>query len=591
MTAPKRRPMTGEQAQWDVIICGGGMAGLTLARQLRLEWPSLRVAVAERTRRPIPASCHKVGESNAELGSQYLERLGLREYLRREHVVKLGLRFFPGGGTLPLERRTEIGPMLEPVVKGYQIDRGRFEQDLRGMVEEQGVTLWEGTMVRDLQLGGEGPHAVVLEREGERMRQTTRWVVDATGRSGLLRRRFGSKRAVMHAGNAGWFRVEGRLRLDELTAEPTAQWREAPLASERWRSTTHLMGVGYWVWIIALPGERTSIGVVTQDELHGFDRVRTHARVMAFLREHEPALAERLALAELLDFRCIRHYSYGIERSWSAERWAVVGEAGVFADPLYSPGTDFIALSNCSTVELLRAEAAGEDLEARAESLDRQFREHVEGSLSVYRRAAPIYGHARAMASKVYWDNFAYWSYTCQYFLQGIYRAQGELEAAVTRVRARFIELSGHVQALLSAWATAHPEPPRGGFSSTPPFPSLSVDAHLDLQKSLDPAQTLALMQTRLGQGEQMVAELVVRLMLELGPHDGARVLEAAGVPLADLPLDPARAQAEPTVGLARRRALSRVSRDVERALGRVPRHPQWAEALERLFGANPAHA
>ncbi len=574
-----------DDAPWDVIICGGGMAGLTLGRQLHLEMPALRVAIVERTERPIPNSCHKVGESNAELGSQYLERLGLREYLQRDQLVKLGLRFFPGGGTLPFARRTEIGPMLEPVVRGYQIDRGRFEQDLRGMVEDDGVTLWEGTKVRDVELSSDGgPHQVVLEREGERTRHSARWVVDATGRSGLLRRRLGSKRPTGHLGNAGWFRVEGRIDLSELLDEPNAEWDEAPLADQRWRSTNHLMGHGYWVWIIALPTDRMSIGVVTHDDVHGFDRIRTHDRLMAFLHEHEPALAARLSSVEPLDFRCMKGYSYGVERSWSADRWALVGEAGVFADPLYSPGTDFIALSNSFTVELLRADAAGESLAPRVDSLDRQYQEHVDGSLGVYRRASTVYAHARAMANKAYWDNFAYWSYTCQYYLQGLYRERDAREQAVTAVRARFVQLSSHVQALLHAWSEGHPEDPRGGFESTPPFPSLSVDAHLDLEKSFPPDEAIELMQTRAHQGEQMVAEFVVRLMIELGPQDGRRLLEASEVPLSDLPLDPARVDAEPTVGLKRRRTLSRVARDVERALGRVQRHPQWREALDLLF-------
>ncbi len=575
---------TAKAAPWDVLICGGGMAGLTLARQLHLTLPDLRVAVAERTRRPLPLSCHKVGESNAEMGSQYLERLGLREYLETRQLVKLGLRFFPGGGTMPFERRTEVGPILEPVVRGYQIDRGRFEQDLRQMVEDDGVTLWEGTRVRQIELRpGNTPHRVVVERDGQRIEHSARWLVDASGRHGLLRRRLASKQATGHGASAGWFRVEGRMLLDELCSEPTASWAEAPLAAERWRSTNHLMGVGYWVWIIALSTDRMSIGVVTHDDVHDFDRVRTHARLMEFLGEHEPALAARLRDVPALDFRCMKRYSYGIERSWSADRWAIVGEAGAFSDPLYSPGTDFIALSNSITVELLRADLAGEPLVERAESLDRQYQEHVEGSLGVYRQASPVYGHARAMTHKVYWDNFAYWSYTCQYFLQGLFRAHGPLEADVTAVRRRFVQLSGYVQSLLHAWASTHPEDPRGDFVSTPPFPSLSVDAHLDLQKTMAPEEALTLMRSRQAEGEQMIAEMCVRLVIEYGP-EGLAILRASGVPLSDLPFDRARGPAEATVGLKRRRTLSRISRDVERALGRVDRHPQWEQALEQLW-------
>jgi hypothetical protein len=30
-----------------------------------------------------------------------------------------------------------------------------------------------------------------------------------------------------------------------------------------------------------------------------------------------------------------------------ADRWALVGEAGAFVDPLLQPGTDFIGFANC----------------------------------------------------------------------------------------------------------------------------------------------------------------------------------------------------------------------------------------------------
>ena len=52
------------QPSYDVIIMGGGLAGLCLARQLRREQPDLRVLVAENQRHPVPEAAHKVGESS-----------------------------------------------------------------------------------------------------------------------------------------------------------------------------------------------------------------------------------------------------------------------------------------------------------------------------------------------------------------------------------------------------------------------------------------------------------------------------------------------------------------------------------------------
>jgi flavin-dependent dehydrogenase len=579
--------MTEATRSWDVVICGGGLAGLTIARQLRRELPALRVAIVERQARPLPTAAHKVGESSVELGTAYFERLGLGEYLRRTHIVKFGLRFFPGGGDLPIDQRTEIGPSQEPVLPSFQLDRGLLEEDLRAMNESDGVTLVEGTMVRDVELGRGGAlHRVVLEREGERSEITARWVVDATGRNALVKRRLKMKRGSRHLGNAGWFRVQGRVDPAELASTPSGPWHDVPLASERWRSTNHMMGAGYWAWLIPLSTGRTSVGLVTHDEMHGFERVHSHEKVMEFLREFEPVMARRLEGCEVLDFRCLKGYSHNVARSWSVDRWAIVGEAGAFVDPLYSPGSDFIAIANTFTVELIKAEIAGEELAPLVSRFNVQYRSLVAGSLQVYRRAAPVYGHARAMATKVYWDNFLYWGYTCQYFLQDLYRVGGEIATGIAMVGARFVELSDYVQELLRAWAERHPERPKAELIALPVFPSLAIDAHLELQNRLSPAEALALMRKRLGEGEQMVGELVVRAMLEFGPEEGRALLEAADWRRWRVQLDRRRLEVEPLTGLARRKAATVVVRDVERNLGRVQPHPQWRRALEELLGS-----
>jgi flavin-dependent dehydrogenase len=569
-----RVDMSAPESSWDVVVCGGGLAGLTIARQLRRELPSLRVAVVEKTSRPLPMAAHKVGESSVELGTAYLESLGLREYLEREHIIKFGLRFFPGGGHLPLEQRTEIGPWREPVLRSYQLDRGLLEQDLRAMNEQDGVTLFEGTKVANVVLGKGGqPHRIALQRGDEALEIGARWVVDATGRAAVLKRQLNMSRGTRHAANAGWFRVAGPVTLDELVAVPTEAWQQVPMASHRWRSTNHLMGSGYWAWIIPLSTGNTSIGVVTHDALHGFDKVSSHARVMDFLREHEPALAQRLDGVPPLDFRCLKHYSHNVARSWSTDRWAIVGESGAFTDPLYSPGSDFIAMANTFTVELIRAAEAGHDIDALTRRLNADYRALVSATVGIYRDAAPVYGHARAFAVKYWWDNFIYWSYTCQYFLQGIHRLGDDVANGIRNLGIRFVEVSEYVQALVGAWASLHPEPPRPGFVGLPAEPSLLVDTHVDLQKKLTPAETLALIGRRLVEGEQIVAELVVRALLEYGPEHGPALLRAAGFERWRLPFDRERAG----------RTSTAISTDLDRNFGPVQRHPQWEQALRFL--------
>src|SRR5690606_16060739 len=254
------------------------------------------------------------------------------------------LRFYPGGGTLPLAERTEIGPAQEPIVPSYQLDRGRFETDLRAMIEEDGALLLEGVSVADIALGeGEALHELTLRQGEAEQRVQARWVVDATGRSALIRRRLKLTRGTNHEANAGWFRIAGKLDITTLVPPEVEAWHQSEWAPHRWRSTNHLMGEGYWAWIIPLSTGNTSIGLVVHDAVHGFEHVRSLAKVKAFLAAQEPVLAEALERFEVLDFHCLRGYSNNVARAWSPDRWAIVGEAGAFVDPLYSPGTDYIA--------------------------------------------------------------------------------------------------------------------------------------------------------------------------------------------------------------------------------------------------------
>lgn len=79
----------------DVTILGGGLAGLTLAIQLRQQDPTIRVTVIERREHPVREAAFKVGESTVEVGAHYFaEVLGFREHLETEQVRKYGLRYF-----------------------------------------------------------------------------------------------------------------------------------------------------------------------------------------------------------------------------------------------------------------------------------------------------------------------------------------------------------------------------------------------------------------------------------------------------------------------------------------------------------------
>ena len=127
----------------DVAILGGGLAGLTLALQLKKKRPQCSIVVLEKGAHPAPEAAFKVGESTVEVAAHYFsEVLGLKEHIRARQLPKLGLRcFFQNAQSERLEHRVEFGSNSFFSRSTYQIDRGRFENHLRDEVQRVGVVL------------------------------------------------------------------------------------------------------------------------------------------------------------------------------------------------------------------------------------------------------------------------------------------------------------------------------------------------------------------------------------------------------------------------------------------------------------------
>lgn len=585
-------PFMHEEIDAEVIVCGGGLAGLCAARQLRREVPDARVILIERTPSPLPEAAHKVGESSVELASRYFgHTLGLDAYLRERQLIKNGLRFFPGGGTtLGLAERTEIGPPELPVVPSFQLDRGRLENDLRAMCEADGVTMRLGVSVSDVELGS--PHVVRLA-DGTSLR--SRWVIDASGRRRLIVRKLGLEKENGHRANASWFRVQGRLDPGFLVPAEEEAWHKRDLGGIRWLSTTHLMGDGYWVWLIPLASGYTSVGIVVHDELHPFLTIHTLEKSLAWIREHEPVLSKVLERYEVEDFLCLRHYSYGAQKVCSADRWACVGEAGLFVDPFYSPGSDFIALANSYATELVKADLAGEDVAARAEFYDFFYRRTAFVATETYRIAARAYGRPQVLSAKIYWDNFNYWSYLCQYFFQDIHRLPIAEQQRFVDVGNRFAELNLRAQKLFSEWGARATDLPERRAVIMPPIPSILGNLHLDLDKRMTPDETLAYMKEKAALCDELLADLLLRALSLLGPEDGRALLAATDAMSWGLgPLLEARVEAEQGDARQRRKRIPKLSRDVERCLGRAPLHPavgSLSELYAAVFASAPSAA
>ncbi|HZX71918.1 MAG TPA: tryptophan 7-halogenase [Rhodanobacter sp.] len=467
----------------DVVILGGGLAGLTLALQLRGECPGLDIVVVERRTHPLPVAAHKVGESTVEIGSHYLaDTLGLREHLETAHIRKFGFRFFFSDGCDDLGEVTELGVSKVLPTTSYQIDRGILENFLYEEARRRGIDVREGTRVLTFELGHEGAahHVRCTHEAGETSRLTARWLLDASGRAGLIRRRLELTRDNGHHANAVWFRLDDRLKIDGWCNE--REWQSRCTPAERWRSTNHLCGPGYWTWLIPLASGAHSIGIVADAAMHPIASMNSFERTRDWLATHQPALARQLRGREhkLLDFAWLRDYSYASARVFSADRWALTGEAGPFLDPFYSPGTDFIAIANTYICLLLKHDLAGQQVAPYARLYERLFLSFYESTLSLFRDQYPLMGNAQVLPVKVIWDYTYYWGVLCQLVFQqrlgdmSLYTdLAGELETAKV--------LNQRMQRFFQRWhALSMAQNPRGMLDqqALPWFAGLNASLH-----------------------------------------------------------------------------------------------------------------
>lgn len=409
----------------DVVILGGGLAGLTLARQIKLARPDTSIVLLEKREGPAPEAAFKVGESTTEVGARYFAHVvEMKDHLDAEQIHKFGLRFFLSDGKNDdIARRIEMGIPFIPPDPSFQIDRGRFENELARRNAEQGTDVRGGARVTEVEIGAGGAdHVVRFEQDGAPQEVRARWVVDAAGRANILKRRLGLEQDNAHDINSAWWRLDGGIVIDEWSDEPA--WHERlpeEYRGKRMQSTNHLMGHGYWIWMIPLASGPISVGICSDPRIHPWESFETYDKCLEWLREHEPQLAAAHAGREeqVLDFLRIENFSHGVERAFSPDRWALTGDAGAFVDPLFSPGSNYIAFSNGFISDLVLHDLDGEDVSERAEHHNELYLRMYEMEIHPYVDFYKQMGNAQVTVGRITWGTIAYWSLTGVLYFHG----------------------------------------------------------------------------------------------------------------------------------------------------------------------------
>ena len=238
---------------------------------------------------------------------------------------------------------------------------------------------------------------------------SARWVVDAAGRASILKRKLDLMADCGHHINSAWLRLGGGLDLESWGADDAEWMARMSKPGIRQFSTNHLMGEGYWVWMIPLSTGPISIGVCADPRLHPYEEINELERLLGWMRKHEPQLAASIEERpqDIEDFLRVKDFAYGVKQMFSTDRWALVGEAGAFADPFYSPGSDFIGYSNTFTADLVTRDLNGEQIGERADYYNDLYQRLFAHVISRYRDSYQVFGNAWVMCGLLTWDFYS----------------------------------------------------------------------------------------------------------------------------------------------------------------------------------------
>jgi flavin-dependent dehydrogenase len=358
---------------YDVVIVGGALSGAATAIQLLRGRPDLRLLIVEKS----TAFTRRVGEATVEISAYFLGRvLGLTQYLNEAHLIKQGMRFwFANEETSSLEDSSEIGGRYMARVPAYQVDRATLDEEVLRRAQALGAELWRPASVARVELNSGGSQSITVRRGEESQSISARWVVDASGLTALLSRQNGWWRAnAEHPTTAVWARWKGVKDWDSLElAQKFPKW-SMECHGVRNTATNHLVGQGWWAWCIPLKGGDVSVGIVFDQRLVEFpEGGALGQRLKTFLCQH-PAGKEILCDADWVegDVHWRKNLPY-CSSCYAGDGFAIVGDAGAFLDPFYSPGMDWVSFTSVASAEIILAQFRGEPIGHLIEKHNRDF--------------------------------------------------------------------------------------------------------------------------------------------------------------------------------------------------------------------------
>ena len=306
---------------FDVIVMGGGPAGSSVAGMLARE--GRNVILFEKEIFPR----HHIGESLMTDTYWTFRRLGLLEKLRESPFVrKYSVQFANAAGKESRPFYFFEAVHHESAVT-WQVTRAQFDHLLIDHAAEQGVTVHQGVLVKQVLFEGDQATGVEVQMpDGTREKFFAKVVVDATGQMAMLSNKF------------RWRVRDPKLKKAVLYSYFKGAHREPDLNGGATLVLRTEAGSGGWFWYIPLENDITSVGIVADPDYLLKGRGQDLAKILHEEIEKCEPCRKRVGDGTRVDkIYSILDYSYRSKHN-AGNGFIIIGDAYGFLDPIYSSG-------------------------------------------------------------------------------------------------------------------------------------------------------------------------------------------------------------------------------------------------------------
>lgn len=355
----------------DCIVVGGGPAGSTAGSLLAKDGHD--VLVLERAVFPR----FHIGESLLPAELPIFEKLGF-DVSGMPALFKQGADF--------LDERTGkcarfvFAEGLEGThPHSFQVERAVFDDALLKHSATLGAHVQQDTQVTGVEVLDDFVRVRTKDAEYH-----ARYLVDATGRDRLLSKQHGTYERWEGLGLAAVW-----AHFDEIPSRSRAEL-------EKTGNIIVLMLEHGWGWVIPLSGGRVSIGFVSAEKgVVSRDWFEEELNASAFLQKIT-AGATRSPLEMAGDYSYKNTAPHG-------PRWACVGDAGGFLDPVFSSGVT-LAMAGAEKLAELLSPALTEKREHEA-SLMVPMESHMEHAYGVFNAVLQSFYHTNLVDNLFFYDD------------------------------------------------------------------------------------------------------------------------------------------------------------------------------------------